>query len=182
MEIHTIQGIFKEAPLATRLHTNQIDGFRGCLKRWPHNLSQNINIYIWLRTNRINKYIEENNSWYFHDVEGCDNEEEEDACIVSQTQTARVIPLNDLTILANSAITTSSTRMRLLSTWKSVQEQTQNLRCENWCVLSASKPFETYDKIENHIGIHIMWLETCIICLNNIINQEELISHLNIFP
>ena len=27
------------------------------------------------------------------DVEGCDNEEEEDACIVSQTQTARKLPL-----------------------------------------------------------------------------------------
>ena len=25
-------------------------------QEWPHNLSQNINIYLWLRTNRINKW------------------------------------------------------------------------------------------------------------------------------
>ena len=59
------------------------------------------------------------------DVEGCENEEEEDACIMSQTQTARTLPLKDPTILAHSAMMTSSTRRRLLSMWKSVQEQTQ---------------------------------------------------------
>ena len=40
-------------------------------QEWPYNLSHNINIYLWLRTNRINKYdpffalvniVEENNS------------------------------------------------------------------------------------------------------------------------
>ena len=51
MEILPIQGICKEAPLATRLHTNKIEGFWGCLKRWlprsgPYNLSQNINTYL----------------------------------------------------------------------------------------------------------------------------------------
>ena len=34
MEILTTQSICKEAPLATRLHTNKIEGFWGCLKRW----------------------------------------------------------------------------------------------------------------------------------------------------
>ena len=43
-------------------------------------------------------------SWYSPDVEGCDNEEEDDACIVTQTQTAWTLPLKDLTILANSNI------------------------------------------------------------------------------
>ena len=111
----------------------------------PYNLSQNINIYLWLRTNRINKVdpfwalvnlVRENNLTdvmnaahdIIPDVEGCDNKEE-DACIASQTQTARTLPLKYLTILAHSAIPTSSPRRRLLSTWKSVQEQTQNLRC-----------------------------------------------------
>ena len=42
------------------LHTNKIEGFLGWLKRWipmsgPYNLSQNINIYLWLRTIGINK-------------------------------------------------------------------------------------------------------------------------------
>ena len=115
-------------------------------QEWPYNLSQNINIYLWLRTNRINKFdpfwalvnfVRKNNSTdvmnaaldILPDVEGCDNKEEEDACIVSQTQTAWTLPLKDLIILAHSVITTSSTRKRLLSNWKSVQEQTQNLRC-----------------------------------------------------
>ena len=52
---------------------------------------------------------------------GCDNEEEEDACIVSQTQTSRTLHLKDKTILANSAITASSIRRRLLSICKSVK-------------------------------------------------------------
>ena len=95
MKILPTQGICKEAPLATRLHTNKIEGFWGCLKRWlprsgPYNLSQNISIY--LCTNRINKVdpfldlvnlVKENNSTdamnadndIFPDVE----EEEEDA-------------------------------------------------------------------------------------------------------
>ena len=63
------------------------------------------------------------------DVERCDNEEEEDACIVSKTQIALTLPVKDLTILIRSAIPTSSTRRRLLRTWKSIQEQTQNLEC-----------------------------------------------------
>ena len=83
----------------------------------PYNLSHNINIYLWLRTNRINKcdpfwalvnLVRENNSTdvmnavhnILPDVEGCDNEEEKDACIVGQTQTDGTLPLNDLTILA----------------------------------------------------------------------------------
>ena len=61
------------------------------------------------------------------DVEGCDNEEEKNTCIMSQTQTAWTLPLFDLTILTHSAIPTSSTRRRLLRKWKSIQEQTQNL-------------------------------------------------------
>ena len=61
MEILPIQGFCKETPLATRLQTNKVEGFWGCLKTWlprsgPYNLSQNINIYLWLRTNRINKF------------------------------------------------------------------------------------------------------------------------------
>ena len=63
------------------------------------------------------------------DVERCDNKEEEDACIVSQTRIAWTLPLKDLTILVRSAIPISSTRRRLLRTWKFIQEQTQNLEC-----------------------------------------------------
>ena len=117
-------------------------------------------------TNRINKWdpflalvnlVEENNicygqsSRYFPVVKGCDNKEEDDGYIVSQTQTARTIPLKDLTILANSAITTLLTRRRLLSTWKSVQGQPQNLRCGNLISPYCKQSFKTYDKIRKHI-------------------------------
>ena len=92
---------FTPPSTATRLHGNKIKGFCGCFKRLlprsgPYNLSQNINIYIWFRTNRIDKVdpfldlvnlVKENNSTdainaahdFLPDVEGCDNEEEEDA-------------------------------------------------------------------------------------------------------
>ena len=80
---------------ATRLHTNKIKGFWGCLKRLlprsgPHNLSQNINIYLWFRNNKINKVdpflalvnlVRENNStdvMNTNDVEGCESKQEED--------------------------------------------------------------------------------------------------------
>ena len=60
----------------------------------PYNLSQNINIYLWLRNNRIDKFVtfwalvnlvRENNSTdvmnaahdFLPDVEGCDNEEKD---------------------------------------------------------------------------------------------------------
>ena len=49
--------------------------------------------------------------------------------IGSQTQTARTLPPKYLTIIAHAAIPTSSARRRLLSTWKSVQERTQNIKC-----------------------------------------------------
>ena len=69
-------------------------------QEWPDNLSQNINIYLLFRTNRFNKFdpfwalvnlVRENYSTDLmneaHDIlpdaEGCDNKEEEDACIVS---------------------------------------------------------------------------------------------------
>ena len=53
-------GYLKGNPLATRLHKSKIEGFWRWLKRWiprrgPYNLSHNINIYLWLRTIRINK-------------------------------------------------------------------------------------------------------------------------------
>ena len=53
-------GYLQGKPLATRLHTNKIERFWGWLKRWiprsgPYNLSQKINIYLSLRTKRINK-------------------------------------------------------------------------------------------------------------------------------
>ena len=35
----------------------------------------------------------------------------------------------------------------------------------------CQQTFETYDKVEKNIGIHIMRLETCTICLNNIKDQ-----------
>ena len=77
-------------------------------QEWPDNLSQNINIYFLFRTNRINKFdpfwalvnlVRENNLTdvmrgahdILPDAEGCDNKE--DACIVSQTQTAWTLPL-----------------------------------------------------------------------------------------
>ena len=147
MEILPTQGICKESSLATRLPTNKIEVFWVSLKTWMprsgiYNLSQNINIYLWLRTNRINKVytfwalvnlVRENNSIdlmnsahnIIPDFEGCDNNKK----IVNQIRTARTLPVKDLTIHAYFAIPTSSTRRTLLSTWKSVQEQTQNVRC-----------------------------------------------------
>ena len=47
----------------------------------------------------------------------------------------------------------------------------------------CQQTFETSDKIEKHIGIHIMgWIRNFYICLNNFNNQEELIGHMNISP
>ena len=107
MVILLTQGICKEATLATRLHTNNNEGFWVCLKSWkprsgPNNLYQEINIYLWFRTNKINKVdpfwnlinlVRDNNSTdvmnsvhdILPDVEGCDSEKEDDAWIVSQT-------------------------------------------------------------------------------------------------
>ena len=185
MEILPTQGICKEASLATRLHTNKIEVFWLSLKRWMprsgiYNLSQNINIYLWLRTNRINKVytfwalvnlVRENNSTdlmnsahdIIPDVEGCDNNKKKMLWIVNQTRTARTLPVKDLTIHAYFAILTSSTRRRLLSTWKSVQEQTQNVRCWNWPVLTASKPLKHMTKLGSTLKF-TSWdrLETCI--------------------
>ena len=103
--------------------------------------------------------------------------------IVSQTPTARTLHLKDLTILALSAIPTSSTRRRLLSTWKSVQEQTQNLRCWSWSVLTASKTLKQLMELRSTLEF-TSWdtLETSIICLNNFNNWEEVIVHMNISP
>ena len=73
MEILTTQSICKEAPLTTRLHTNKIEGFWGCLKRWmPRSgLATSPRTYTTnSTTNRINKWnpflvlvnlVEENN-------------------------------------------------------------------------------------------------------------------------
>ena len=98
MEILTSQGICKEVLLATRLHTNKIEGFWGCLKRWMprschYNLSQNNNIYLCFRTNKINNVypflalgnlVKENTSTdvmnvkdILPDVEGYESEKEE---------------------------------------------------------------------------------------------------------
>ena len=125
MKILTTQGICKEA---TRLHTYTIEGFWSCLKRWmprsrlktSHRISTSISgwepkdqqMWSFLASSQQLNRCYERSSWYFPDVEGCDNKEEEDACIVSQTQTARTLLLKDLPILAHSAITTSSTRRR----------------------------------------------------------------------
>ena len=90
--------------------------------------------------------------------------------------------MKDQTILANSAIPTSSNRRKLLSTWKYVQEQTQNLRCKLSCPY-CQKTFETYVKIEKHIGIHIMrWIRKLYNLSKNINNQEELIGCINTSP
>ena len=76
--------------------------------------------------------------------------------IVSQTRTAQTLPLKDLTILANSAIPTSSTRRRLLSPWKicsGTDPETEVLKMiRPYC----QQYFETADGIEKHNGIHIM--------------------------
>ena len=91
--------------------------------------------------------------------------------------------LHTLFDLSHSAIPTSSTGRRLLSTWKSVQEHTQNLRCRRLSVLTDSKSlkFMTKLKITLEFTSHDI-LEPCIICLNNFNNQKELISHINILP
>ena len=127
LEILPTKGICNKAPLATRLHTNTIEGFWGCLKRslprnGPYYLSQNINIYLWFRTNKFNKddpflalvnLLRENNSTdvfndnaILPDVEGCDNKEEEDAMDCELDSDSSDLPPTDLTILANSAIPT----------------------------------------------------------------------------
>ena len=71
----------------------------------------------------------------------------------------------------------------LLSKWKSVQEQTQNLRCWGLSVLTASKSLIYMTKLRNTLEIISQdILATCIISLNNFNNQEELIGHMNISP
>ena len=86
-------------------------------------------------------------------------------------------------ILPNFAIQTSSSRKRLLSTWKSVQEQTQNLMCWNLSVLTVSKPLIYMTTLRITLE-YKSWhtLESCQICLNNFNNQEEVIGHMNISP
>ena len=86
IEILPIQGIFDEAPLAT-----SVDPFWALVNLVRENSSTDV-------LNAVHNILP--------DVEGCDNEEEEDACIVSQTRTAWTLPLKDLTILAHSAIPT----------------------------------------------------------------------------
>ena len=84
-------------------------------------------------------------------------------------------------IFAHYAIPTSSTRRRLLSTWKYVQEHTQNLRWWSLSVWTASNPLIYMTKLRITL-IFTSWdrLETCIICLNNFNNLKELISNMNI--
>ena len=98
-------------------------------------------------------------------------------------RTDRTLHLKDLSILSHSAIPTSSTRRRFLSTWKSVQEQTQNLRCWSWAADTTSKPLKHMTKLRSTLEF-TSWdrLETCIICLNNFNNQEEVIGHMNTSP
>ena len=71
----------------------------------------------------------------------------------------------------------------LLSTWKSVQEQTQNLRCRCLSVLTASKSLMYRTKLRITLEfISQDILATCLICLNNFNNQEKLSGHMNISP
>ena len=57
------------------------------------------------------------------------------------------------------------------------QEQTQNLRCWSLSVLTASKPLiYAWKKIDKHIGIKILRY------IRILLNQEELIGHMNISP
>ena len=79
------------------------------------------------------------------DVEGCDNEEEEDACIVSQTQTARTLLLKDLPIQEEVIERVE------ISSGTDTEPKVLKLICP-YC----QQTFETYDKIEKHIEIHIM--------------------------
>ena len=81
----------------------------------------------------------------FPDVEGCDNEEEEDACIVSQTQTARTLLLKDLPIQEEVIERVE------ISSGRDTEPKVLKLICP-YC----QQTFGTYDKIEKHIGNHIM--------------------------
>ena len=69
----------------------------------------------------------------------------------------------------------------VLSTLKSVQKQTKNLKCWSWSVLTASKPLKHMKKLRSTLEF-TSWgrLETCIICLNNFNHQEVFTGHMNI--
>ena len=110
-------------------------------------------------------------SWYFPDVEGCDNEEEEDACIfyVRLRQLGHYL----LKIGLSFPILPSWLHQPGGGYWAhgNLSKSVQNLRCWKQICPFCHQTFEKYDKIKKHIGIHIMSLETCMICLNNINNQ-----------
>ena len=130
MKILKTQGICTEAPLAsrhthTKLRDSGVSSRGGCSGVASQPLVENQQDQQ-MSSSQPCKRIQLNicngrSLWFFPDVEGCDNKEEENACILSRTQTSRTLHLKDKTILANSVITTSSTRRRLLSTWKSVK-------------------------------------------------------------
>ena len=66
---------------------------------------------------------------------------------------------------------------------KSVQEPTQNLRYRSLSVLTASKSLIYMTKLRITLEFTSQdRLATCIICLNDFNNQEELIGHMNISP
>ena len=66
---------------------------------------------------------------------------------------------------------------------KSVQEPTQNLRYRSLSVLTASKSLIYMTKLRITLEFTSQdRLATCIICLNDFNNQEEVIGHMNISP
>ena len=163
----------KEAPLATRLHTNKIEGFWGCLKRWlpssgPYNLSQNINVYLWFRTNKLNKVdpfwalvnlVKENNSidvmnrahTILPDVVGCDEEEEDAMEYESDADNSDSDSSNSdyPCPFCHYDFTNQEEVIDHMEICSETDQEMMKPICP-YC----QQTFETTDEMEQHIGIH----------------------------
>ena len=154
MEILPTLGIWKAAHLATGLQTKKIEEFWGASRGGCPGVE---------RKNKINKVYP---FWALVNIL-----RENKSTVVMNA--AHDILLKDLTFLAHSALPTLSTRRRLLSTWKFVQEHTQKLRCGSRYFKTASKPLKHIRKLRRTLEF-TSWDEllTCIICLKSFNNQE----------
>ena len=137
-------------------------------QEWPLHLSQNINIYLWFRTNKINKVdpflalvnlVRENNSTdvmnmndNLPDVEECDSEQEEYSMDCESDSDSS----DSTSKRSDYPCPFCHTRRRLLSTWKICSGTDPEPEVLKLICPYCQQTFETYDKIEKHIGIHIM--------------------------